>query len=94
MPAVLRTTKLPLPASTSEEKAGAETTPAHDADYWTEKTRGFDFSAEDKLDSESFNLILWNGLKGEGQPYPIERDGRDLSKGRAALLHEHKKSKN
>ena len=54
----------------------------------------FDFSAEDKLDTESFNLILWNGIKGEGQPYPIERDGRDLSKGRDVFLRESKKNKN
>jgi hypothetical protein len=94
VPAVLRTTQLPLPGATSEEKAGAKVAPAHDAAYWTEKTRGFDFSAEDKLDTESFNLILWNGIKGEDQPYPMERDGRDLSKGRAALLRESKKSKN
>jgi DNA-binding beta-propeller fold protein YncE len=94
VPAILRTTKLPLPAPTSGEKAGDMAVPAHNAAYWTEKTRGFDFSTEDKLDSESFNLILWNGLKGEGQPYPAERDGRDLSKGRTVLLRERKKSKN
>jgi DNA-binding beta-propeller fold protein YncE len=94
VPSVLRTTQLPLPGSTSEEKTGAKATPAHDAAYWTEKTRGFDFSAEDKLDTESFNLILWNGIKGEGQPYPIERDGRDLSKGRDVFLRESKKNKN
>ena len=94
VPAILRTTKLPLPAPISGEKGGAMAVPAHNAAYWAEKTRGFDFSTEDKLDSESFNIVLWNGLKGEGQPYPAERDGRDLSKGRTALLREHKKSKN
>ncbi|HEX4602477.1 MAG TPA: hypothetical protein VH724_00650 [Candidatus Angelobacter sp.] len=97
VPAVLRTTQLPLPAATAAEKASAPQSsvqPAHSAAYWAEKTRGFDFSAEDKLDSESFNLILWNGLMGEDKSYPSERDGRDLSKGRTALLRTHNKSKN
>jgi YVTN family beta-propeller protein len=86
VPSILRTTKLPLPAPKSGEKADAVLVPTHDAAYWAEKTKGFDFSTEDRLDSESFNIILWNGLKGEGQPYPAERSGNDLSKGRKALL--------
>ena len=49
---------------------------------------------EDKLDSEEFNMLLWNGLKGEDQPYPLERSGADLRKGRAALLRQSRKSKN
>jgi YVTN family beta-propeller protein len=87
VPAILRTTQLPLPADT-EKKPAAWSTPRHDTAYWAEKTAGFDFSAEDKLDSAKFNLILWNGLKGEDQPYPSERDGRDLSKNRKQLLQE------
>jgi len=93
VPEVLRTTKLPLPVPAAEERSGA-VVPMHDAAYWASKTKGFDFSAEDKLDSDSFNLILWNGLKGESTPYPSERDGRDLSKHRDALLHSQRKSKN
>ena len=93
VPAVLRTTQLPLPAAAAEEKSGA-VVPMHDAAYWAEKTKGFDFSTEDKLDSDSFNLVLWNGLKGETTPYPSERDGRDLSKHRDTLLHAQRKSKN
>jgi len=55
VPAILRTTKLPLPAATVEDKAGAASlVPGHDAAYWADKTKDFDFSAEDKLDSESF----------------------------------------
>jgi YVTN family beta-propeller protein len=95
VPAILRTTKLPLPAATVEDKAGAASlVPGHDAAYWADKTKDFDFSAEDKLDSESFNMVLWTGLKGDAQPYPVERDGRDLSKNRDALLRDLKKSKN
>jgi len=93
MPSILRTTQLPLPAPNSTAQ-GQSSIPAHDAAYWAEKTKDFDFTVEDKLDSENFNLVLWRGLKGESEPYPSERDGRDLSKHRDALLRELRKSKN
>jgi DNA-binding beta-propeller fold protein YncE len=93
VPAILRTTKLPLPAATAEETFPAFES-LHDAAYWASKTKNFDFSAEDKLDSDSFNLVLWKGLKGESQPYPLERDGRDLSKHREELLRDLRKSRN
>jgi DNA-binding beta-propeller fold protein YncE len=89
VPAVLRSTQLPLPP----EKAGdTPALPRHDAAWWAGHTQGFDFSTEDNLDSASFNLVLWNGLKDEGQPYPEERDGRDLRQGRPALLRDGRKT--
>jgi YVTN family beta-propeller protein len=97
VPAILRTTQLPLPAPSVAEKshAGASwSISRHDAAYWSEQTKEFDFSAEDKLDSDRFNLVLWNGLKGNNQPYPADRRGRDLRKHRAALLRDLKKNKN
>jgi YVTN family beta-propeller protein len=97
VPSSLRSTKLPLPAETADDKAHttkADLLPIHNAAYWAEKTKGFDFSTEDKLDSDSFNLILWNGLKAESTPYPSERNGRDLSKHRNELLREYRKSEN
>jgi hypothetical protein len=93
VPAILRTTKLPLPAATAEDQPDGNQT-SHDAAYWAGKTNDFDFTSEDKLDSESFNMVLWKGLKGEAQPYPSVRDGRDLSKHRDALLRDLKKSEN
>jgi len=93
VPAILRSTKLPLPAATAEDGHGAVGS-SHDAAYWAGKTKDFDFSAEDKLDSESFNMVLWKGLKGESQPYPSDRDGRDLSKHREEMLRDLRKSKN
>ncbi len=93
IPAILYTTQLPLPAPNSTAQ-GRSSIPAHDAAYWADKTKDFDFTVEDKLDSDSFNLVLWRGIKGELQPYPSERDGRDLSKHRDALLREQRKSKN
>ena len=68
--------------------------PGHDSTYWAGKTKDFDFSAEDKLDSESFNMVLWKGLKGESTTYPSERNGRDLSKHREEMLRDLRKSKN
>jgi len=92
VPGILRTTRLPLPRGAKRVKTifsrQEPLSPAHDAAYWAEKTRGFDFSAEDQLDSAAFNLVLWNGLKGN-QPYPMERDGRDLRKNRRQLLQSH-----
>lgn len=91
VPAILRSTKLPLPAAAAD---AIPDEPSHDAAYWAGKTKDFDFTTEDKLDSESFNMVLWKGLKGESQPYPLERDGRDLSKHREELLRDLRKSKN
>lgn len=93
VPAILRSTKLPLPAATAEDRPGMIET-GHDAAYWAGKTKDFDFTAEDKLDSESFNMVLWKGFKGESQPYPSERNGRDLRKHRRLMLREFRKSQN
>ena len=86
IPAALRTTKLPLPEQTSREMGPYQ--PKHDANYWEQQTRGLDFSVQDRVDSERFNLILWKGMMGEDTPYPSERSGKDLRGNRRAhLLH-------
>lgn len=94
VPEVLRTTKLPVPGNTSSSSGASSGTeaspgaalPRHDAAYWAAKTRGFDFSVEDKIDSAKFNRILWQGLVGKEVPYPTVRDGRDLRRNRDQLL--------
>ena len=91
VPAVLRSTQLPLPAQTAGQSGQLMAQPKHDSTYWAERTQSFDFSSEDKLDSDSFNQVLWNGLKGESEPYPAEREGRDLRKNRRALLRQQSK---
>jgi DNA-binding beta-propeller fold protein YncE len=89
VPQVLRKTQLPLPQLTAFAEQRVPSS-VHDSGYWAEKTRSFDFSAEDKLDSAAFNLVLWEGMKGKEHPYPAERDGRNLSKNRRQLLRANK----
>jgi DNA-binding beta-propeller fold protein YncE len=84
VPAVLRTTQLPLPPP-SQAEAACPAPPPRPATYWAKAMAGQDFSQEDRLDTPRFNRALWRGLKGAA-PYPVRRDGRDLREGRAALL--------
>ncbi|MHB8529486.1 MAG: YncE family protein [Caulobacteraceae bacterium] len=83
VPEVLRATSLPLPPTRLGETHGA--CPTRSAAYWTAAMAGEDFNREDRLDTPRFNLALWRGMRGEA-PYPVAREGRDLSKDRAALL--------
>ena len=85
VPTVLRSTKLPLPPESSANVAPVSQS-MHDARYWEQQTVGLDFSREDQVDSERFNLILWKGIIGEGHPYPAERSGLDLRGNRKELL--------
>jgi DNA-binding beta-propeller fold protein YncE len=74
VPALLRSTQLPLPASARHATA---ISPLHNTAYWARVTKGFDFSGEDRLDAASYNRILWQGMKPD-QPYPTQRSGADL----------------
>ena len=95
VPAVLRSTKLPLPAATAAEAAhanadeGRHARPLHDAAYWTAKTEGMDFSAEDRLDTPRFNRILWAGLMGEDVPFPQNPKPANLRRNRGSLLRRY-----
>ncbi|HEX3470537.1 MAG TPA: bifunctional YncE family protein/alkaline phosphatase family protein [Silvibacterium sp.] len=51
-----------------EFAAGPNLKPTHNAQYWAKKTRGFDFSVEDRVPAELYNKILWEGLKGTPAP--------------------------
>ena len=67
---LLKNTKLPMPANQYYFSAAK---PARDAQYWIDRTKHLDFSAEDKLDAVAYNKILWAGLMA-GKPYPLMRD--------------------
>ena len=92
VPAVLRSTKLPLPAATAAEAANANADegrykqPLHDAAYWAAKTGGMDFSAEDRLDTPRFNRILWAGLMGDDVAFPQNPKPANLRRHRRGLL--------
>jgi YVTN family beta-propeller protein len=73
------------------KQAGVRLTPKvdelHDPAWWTAKVKGFDFHTEDRVDAETFNRILWEGIMGD-LPYPTVRSGLDLRKNRDRLLKE------
>ena len=47
--------------------------PLHDAAWWTEQTKGFDWHTEDKIPALKYDHIMWRGLM-PGKPYPTVRD--------------------
>lgn len=73
---ILFTTQLPILNKYVQNNA-ALPHPTHDAAWWEAKTKGFDFSVEDRIDSDKFNRIIWQGLKGD-VPYPTTRSGDSL----------------
>jgi hypothetical protein len=48
--------------------AGPDLKPTHDAAYWAAKTKGLDFSREDRVPADLYNKILWEGLRGTPAP--------------------------
>jgi len=68
---ILYTTTLPILNKYVQNNA-ALPHPTHDAAWWEATTKGFDFSQEDRIDSDKFNRIIWEGLMG-GMPYPTAR---------------------
>ena len=99
VPEVLRATQLPLPERTAKnslpltKQVLAYAKPRRSAQYWAEKMKGLDFSAEDKLDEPRFNRALWAGLAGEDVPYPTVRHNRNLARNRGRLLEEWRRTK-
>ncbi len=67
--ALLLKTQLPLSDKAKQSAAQMQPLePSHPNTYWTERTAGFDFSAEDRVDAQAFNRIVWDGLMST--PYP------------------------
>ncbi len=71
---ILKTTSLALADTGIKYAEGPDVLPRHDAAYWAKATRGFDFSAEDRVPVDLMNEVMWEGLM-EGQPYPTHRSG-------------------
>jgi YVTN family beta-propeller protein len=57
----LRRTELPLPPQQARLEA-PRFADAHDANYWASKTKGYDWSQEDRIPADAFNQVLWDGL--------------------------------
>lgn len=73
---LLKVTTLGLDPTKVEFAAGPNLKPTHNAQYWAKKTRGFDFSAEDRVPPDLYNKILWEGLKGTSAPSAKTRFSR------------------
>jgi YVTN family beta-propeller protein len=73
---LLKSTTLGLDPKKVEFASGPVLKPTHDAQYWAQKTRGFDFSGEDRVPAEVYNKILWQGLKGTAAPAAKTRFSR------------------
>jgi len=74
---VLKTTSLALAETGVRFAEGPNILPRGDAAYWAKATRGFDFSAEDRVPVGLMNEVMWEGLMG-GSPYPTQRSGAKL----------------
>jgi hypothetical protein len=70
---LLKSTTLGLDPKTTVYAKGPDLKPTHDATYWAAKTRGFDFSKEDRVPAGLYNKILWEGIKGTTAPVTKER---------------------
>jgi hypothetical protein len=82
--AYLYNTQLPLPSRLAKNQPIPK--PTHDAAYWADKTKQFDFTREDNIsDPDKFNRIIREGLHGH-RPYPTVRSGVDLRRKRSLLL--------
>ncbi|HVH85891.1 MAG TPA: alkaline phosphatase family protein [Terriglobales bacterium] len=64
----------------------------HDAAWWAENLKGFDFHDADRIDAEAFNRVLWKGIMGN-MPYPTVRSGLDLRNHRTELLKQWEAAK-
>ncbi|MBV8811997.1 MAG: beta-propeller fold lactonase family protein, partial [Acidobacteriaceae bacterium] len=67
---VLTKTDLPLSeAARREAESAAPVRISHNFRYWARKTRGFNFTEEDRVDADLFNRVVWEGLMD--RPYPV-----------------------
>ena len=65
VPAILRTTALPVPAQTASVGAAGCVVATRSAAWWAAAMQGQDFDREDHLDAAKFNRALWKGMKGD-----------------------------
>lgn len=94
VPEILYTTNLPLPepdtVAVDSGNSECDSLPLRNAGYWSESMKDENFEIEDKLDDDRFNRALWAGLKGESEPYPSLRHGKDMRSNRQEMLANYK----
>jgi DNA-binding beta-propeller fold protein YncE len=87
--AYLLDTELPIPPPAAqqalERSGGIIPKSTHPAAWWEAQTKGMDFSKADHVDPQTFNLVVWKGMKGN-VPYPSTRSGANLRQNRTELL--------
>jgi YVTN family beta-propeller protein len=54
-----------------QARANGVSVQRHDAKWWAEKTKQFNFSKEDMNNEDDYNRVLWEGTMGS-QPYPAK----------------------
>ncbi len=70
---ILKSTGLAnLVNSTARFAAGPDRTPTHTGAWWAARTRGYNWTSEDKIPADAYNHVLWEGLKGDA-PYPARK---------------------
>jgi YVTN family beta-propeller protein len=62
-----------LPQSTRSQ---TRMLPTHDAAWWAARTKGYDWSKEDRIPADAYNHVLWEGLMPAGTPYPEIRGAK------------------
>jgi hypothetical protein len=84
VPAILRSTALPLPAKAAEAASASLCHAPRSAAYWAKAMAGLNFAVEDHLDTALYNQALWTGMTGK--PDVPQPTGEDLSGDRAERL--------
>ena len=74
---VLQSTQLAVRDMGVKYAEGPRIYPRHDAAYWAEKTRGFDFTHEDRVPAGVMSRVLWEGTMTTPFPQLIGKTAHD-----------------
>ncbi len=85
------TTYIASPEHPVQFASGPDIKPLHDAQWWAQKTRGFNFRDEDRLPANKFNRLVWEGVVGK-RPYPEQRTGKIQAAQQAKAAERHAKA--
>lgn len=68
----LKKSSLNLNSARFVEGQGIDPNPrtTHDQNWWAQRTKGYDWSSEDRVPAQEYNHTLWEGMMGGNKPYP------------------------